>query len=158
MWCPFNFHISLLCITLSWKQHTIHGPNFPASPPDLIEVASLPLGTMYSLSPSELESLQMFWDKYLVMGFIHPSSFSHAALVLFIHKKDGSLHLCINFRGLNKIMKKDYYPLPHMLWATLRYTPNLSSSTHTKGNEWKMSFCTHYGSYEWLIMPLVCSA
>ena len=76
---------------------------------ELEEGASPPLGTPYSLSPSELESLQTFLDEHLAMGFICPSSSAHATLVLFIHKKNGSLSLCVNFRGLNKIMKKDHY-------------------------------------------------
>jgi len=38
-------------------------------------------------------------------------SLPHRALVLFIKKKDGSLRLCIDFHGLNKITKKDQYPL-----------------------------------------------
>ena len=46
------------------------------------------------------------------MGSIRPSSSTHAAPVLFVRKKDGSLCLCVDFRGLNKITKKDRYPLP----------------------------------------------
>ena len=70
------------------------------------------MGCTYSLSTSELESLQTFLDEHLANGFIHPSSSAHAAPVLFVHKKDGTLCLCIDFRGLNKITKKDCYPLP----------------------------------------------
>ena len=77
---------------------------------NLEEGTSPPISTTYSLSPSELESLRTFLDEHLTMGFICPSS-AHAALVLFVHKKDGSLRLCVDFRGLNKIMKKDHYPL-----------------------------------------------
>ena len=81
---------------------------------DLEEGASPPIGTTYSLSPSELESLRTFLDEHLTMGFIHPSSSAHAAPVLFVRKKDGSFHLCVDFRGLNKITKKDRYPLPRI--------------------------------------------
>ena len=79
---------------------------------NLKEGTSPPLGCTYSLSTSELESLWTFLDEHLANSFIWPSSSAHAALVLFIRKKDGILHLCIDFRGLNKIMKKDCYPLP----------------------------------------------
>ena len=36
----------------------------------------------------------------------------HGMPVLFIKKKDGFLQLCVDFHGLNKITKKDQYPLP----------------------------------------------
>jgi len=131
---------------------------------DLEEGTSPPLGTLYSLSPVELSALQTFIDKNLKTGFIHPTASSHAAPVLFVKKKDGSLRLCIDFRGLNKITKKDRYPLP--LISDL-----LDSPSHAKiyskidlwhayhlvriapGDEWKTAFRTHYGSYEWLVMP-----
>ena len=45
-------------------------------------------------------------------SFIRQSSSPHAAPVLVVQKKDGSLCLCVNFQGLNKITKKDQYPLP----------------------------------------------
>jgi len=79
---------------------------------ELEEGVPLPPGRLYSLSPIELETLQAFIDKNLRFGFIHPTSSSHAAPVLFVKKKDGSLRLCIDYRGLNKISKKDWYPLP----------------------------------------------
>ena len=46
------------------------------------------------------------------MDFIHLSHSLGGAPVLFICKKDGSLCLCIDSHSLNKIAKKDRYPLP----------------------------------------------
>ena len=51
-------------------------------------------------------------NKQLANGLIRPTHFLSGAPVLFIKKKDGSLGLCIDFQGLNKITKKDQYPLP----------------------------------------------
>ena len=81
---------------------------------NLEDGASLPLGTTYSLSSSELGSLRKCLDEHLAMDFICPSSSTHAAPVLFVYKKDSSLRLCIDFQGLNKITKKDRYPLPRI--------------------------------------------
>ena len=131
---------------------------------ELEEGASPPLSTMYSLSPSELESLWTFLDEHLAMSFICPPSSTHTAPVLFVHKKDGFLCLCVNFRGLNKIMKKDHYPLPcisdlldALSHAKIYTKLDLQHAYHlvhiAKGNEWKTSFCMRYGSYEWLVMP-----
>ena len=84
--------------------------------------------------------------------------------VLFVHKKDGSLCLCIDFRGLNKITKKDRYPLPHIsnhLDALSRMKVymklDLQHAYHlvciAEGDKWKTAFHTRYGSYEWHVMP-----
>ena len=64
---------------------------------DLEEGTSPPLGTLYSLSPLELEALHVFLEEHLASSFICPATSSHAAPVLFVCKKDGSLHLCIDF-------------------------------------------------------------
>jgi len=69
------------------------------------------LGPIYSLSASKQEALKEFIEENLNTGFIQPTSSPHSALVLFIKKKDGLLHLCVDFYRLNYISKKDHYPL-----------------------------------------------
>src|ERR1700679_3813160 len=66
---------------------------------------------MYSLSPSELEALRIFIDENLNNRFIRPSNSPHGAPILFVKKRSGELRLCIDYRGLNQISKKDRYPL-----------------------------------------------
>ena len=70
------------------------------------------LGSVYSLSQVELDALRKFLDENITIGFIRPSRSSHGAPVLFVRKKDGSFRLCVDFHGLNKVTKKDRYPLP----------------------------------------------
>jgi hypothetical protein len=123
-----------------------------------------PPGRIYSLSPSELQSLREFIDEHLALGFIRPSASPHGAPVLFVKKKDGSLRLCVDYRGLNKISRKDRYPLP--LISDLLDSPgkariytkiDLRHAYHLvrigEGDEWKTTFRTRYGSFEWLVMP-----
>jgi hypothetical protein len=69
--------------------------------------ASPPQPPIYSLSTSQLATLQEFLDEHLSMGYIQPTWSSHRAPILFVQKKDGSLWLCVNFRALNNITKKD---------------------------------------------------
>src|ERR1700731_3388018 len=76
-----------------------------------MEGAKPPPGAVYSLSQSELHKLCEFLDEHLRIGFICPSRSPHRAPVLFMRKKNGNLHLCVDFRGLNKVTKKDHYPL-----------------------------------------------
>ena len=94
----------------------------------------------------------------------HPSVNCIWQPVLFVKKKDGSLHLCVDFCGLNRIFKKDHYPLP--LISNLLDSPckawvyskiDLCHAYYlvciTNGDEWKTAFRTRYGSFEWSIMP-----
>jgi len=78
---------------------------------NLEEGAQPPVGPIYSLSASEQEALKEFIKENLNTGFIQPTSSSHGAPVLFVKKKDGSLHLCVNFHSLNHISKKNCYSL-----------------------------------------------
>ena len=131
---------------------------------ELEEGTSPPFGPIYSLSQSELKSLREFLDENLAMDFIRPSRSPGGAPVLFTRKKDGSLRLCVDFRGLNKITKKDRYPLPRI--SDLLDSPrkariyskiDLRHAYHLvrirEGDEWKTAFCTRYGSFEWRVMP-----
>ena len=131
---------------------------------NLEEGTSPPLGPIYSLSPAELTALHEFINEHLKSGFIHPTNSPYGALILFIKKKNGQLRLCVDFRGLNQIMKKDCYPPP--LIANLLDAPQKAhvytkiNLQHTyrliriaEGDEPKTAFWTHYGSYEWCVMP-----
>jgi len=136
----------------------------PHRPYDLkisLEEGAQPLVSLiYSLSASEQEALKEFIEKNLNTGFIRPISSPHGAPVLFVKKKDSSLHLCVDFRRLNRISKKDRYPLP--LISDLLNSPckarvyskiDLCHAYHlvciADGDEWKTAFRTRYGSFEW---------
>ena len=82
---------------------------------------------------------------------------------MFVKKKDGSLHLCVNFCGLNCISKKDCYSLllisnlldsPRKAWVyskiDLCYAYHLAHIAN--GDEWKTTFKTCYRSFEWSII------
>ena len=130
----------------------------------LEEGATPPLGPIYSLSKIELDTLRDYIEENLRSGFIRPSNSPCGAPVLFVKKKDGSLRLCVDYRGLNKITRKDRYPLP--LVSDLLDAPR-KARIYTKidlrhaynlvriapGDEWKTAFRTRYGSFEWLVMP-----
>jgi len=131
---------------------------------DLEDGAEPPLGRMYSLSQTEVQALREFLDENLRIGFIRPSKAGHGAPILFVKKKDGSLRLCVDFRGLNRLTKKDRYPLP--LISDLLDAPgkariytkiDLRHAYHlvriAEGDEAKTTFRTRYGSSEWLVIP-----
>ena len=126
---------------------------------NLEEGAQPPVGPIYSLLASKQEALKEFIKENFNMVFIQPTSSPHGALVLFIKKKDGSLHLCVNFCSLNHISKKNHYPLslisdlldsPHKVWVysniDLHYAYYLAHIAN--GDEWKTAFRTRYRSFE----------
>jgi hypothetical protein len=45
-------------------------------------------------------------------GFIRASNSPAASPVLFAKKQGGGLRLCVDYRALNALTKKDRYPLP----------------------------------------------
>jgi hypothetical protein len=73
-----------------------------------------PWGPVYSLSEVELKVLREYLEKMLRLGKIRPSKSPAGAPILFVKKKDGSLRLCVDYRGLNRVSIKNRYPLPLM--------------------------------------------
>ena len=78
-----------------------------------MEADAMPnIGKLYNMSGPELKVLKDYIDDMLGKGFICASSSPAGAPVLFVKKKDGSLQLCVDYRALNKLTIKNWYPLP----------------------------------------------
>lgn len=125
---------------------------------------SPPFGPIYSLSQDELEVLSEYLKKNLANGFIQPSSSPAAAPILFVKKKDGSLRLCVDYRGLNKITAPCRYPLPlinemmdRLASARVFTKLDIRNAYHririAPGEEWKTSFRCRYGQFEYRVLP-----
>jgi hypothetical protein len=124
----------------------------------------VPWGPLYNMSRDELLVLRKTLTEYLDKGFIRVSNSPAAAPVLFVRKPGGGLRFCVDYRGLNKITRKDRYPLP-LIYETLRNIGKAKWFTKVdviaafhklriaKGDEWKTAFRTRYGLYEWLVTP-----
>ncbi|KAL4323312.1 hypothetical protein GQ457_11G027170 [Hibiscus cannabinus] len=102
-------------------------------------------------------------QELLDRGFIRPSSLPWGTPILFV-KKDGSLHLCIDYQKLNKLTVKNKYPLPRIddlfdqFWgATFFSKIDLRSGYYQlRVKDYdvaKIAICTRYGHYEFLVMP-----
>ena len=129
-----------------------------------IEGGQPPWGPLYNLSCSELATLRDYIKTNLEKGFIRPSKSSAGAPVLFVKKKDGTLRLCVDYRALNKLSKKNRYPLPLIsealdrLAGAAQYTKLDIRSAYNlirikEGDEWKTAFRTRYGHYKYQVMP-----
>ena len=73
---------------------------------------ALPKSRVYSLSPKKLEALQKYLKENLKKGFISPSNAPFASPILFVVKPNGQLRLCVDYRKLNAITKRNTYPIP----------------------------------------------
>ncbi|SAL96256.1 hypothetical protein [Absidia glauca] len=130
----------------------------------LVEGTQPPFGPIYSLSRDELTELSNYITANLKNGFIRQSTSPAGAPIMFVKKKDGSLRLCVDYRGLNKITIKNRYPLPLInemidrLSSSSIFTKlDIRNAYHrvriAKGDEWKTAFRTRYGHFEYLVMP-----
>ena len=71
-----------------------------------------PYGPIYPLSTPKLQVLREYLHDNLAKEFIQHSTLSAGTPILFVKKKDGSLQLCVDYRRLNLLTKKNWYPLP----------------------------------------------
>jgi hypothetical protein len=116
------------------------------------------------MSAVELDTLRAYLDEMLAKGFIRTSTSPGGAPVLFAKKKDGSLRLCVDYRKLNSVTRKNRYPLPLIsnlidrLQSAKIYTKfdlraGFNNIRIAPGDEWKTAFRTRYGAFEYLVMP-----
>ncbi|MCO5613504.1 hypothetical protein L7F22_067781 [Adiantum nelumboides] len=65
----------------------------------------------YKMSLPKAIELKEQLMQLIKQGFIRPSTSPWDASILFQKKKDGSLRLCIDYRGLNQVTVKNKYPI-----------------------------------------------
>lgn len=123
-----------------------------------------PWGPLYNMSREELLVLRRTLVENLDKGFIRVSNSPAAAPVLFVKKPGGGLRFCVDYRALNKLTRKDRYPIP-LIYETLRNVSRAKWFTKLdviaafnklrirEGDEWLTAFRTRYGLFEWLVTP-----
>jgi hypothetical protein len=126
--------------------------------------AEPPYGPLYSMTRDELLVVKKMLNEYLDKGFIRVSNSPAAAPILLVRKPGGGLRFCCDYRALNKITKKDRYPLP-LIHETLERISRAQWFTKldviaafhkiriAEGQEWLTAFRTRFGLYEWLVTP-----
>jgi hypothetical protein len=67
---------------------------------------------VYPLAPNEQSKMDAFIHENLSSGRIRPSKSPMVSPVFFIKKKDGTLRLVQDYRALNALTIKNWYPLP----------------------------------------------
>jgi hypothetical protein len=111
------------------------------------------------MTQEELKVLKEYIKENLTKGCIQASSSPAGVPVLFVKKSDGSLGLCVDYRGFNKITIKNRYPLRLIretldrlakakCYNKLDIQCGYNQIRMAKGEEWKTAFWTQYGLLE----------
>jgi hypothetical protein len=69
-------------------------------------------GLIYNLLEEELKVLKDYLEKMLRLKIIRRSTSPIAAPLLFVGKKDATLRLYVDYRGLNAVTILNRYPIP----------------------------------------------
>ena len=68
----------------------------------------------YPISPARRDIIHAKVDEMLSEGIIEPSNSLWASPIVLVKKPSGDFRLCVDFRKVNLVTKRDSYPLPYM--------------------------------------------
>ena len=119
---------------------------------------------LYRTGPKEREAQNTQIKDMLESGVIRPFKSPWASPIIMVKKKDNTLRFCIDYRKLNKITKKDVYPLPRIddslnaLGGRIIYTTlDCSSGYHqirmNESDKEKTAYISSERLYEFNVMP-----
>ncbi|KAI1000212.1 hypothetical protein K3495_g7982 [Podosphaera aphanis] len=125
---------------------------------------ALKYSPLYKMSLEELETAISWITDNLNKGFIEPSQSPFAAPILFVRKANGSLRLCIDFRTLNALKRKDRYPLllidetlARLAGAKIFTKLDIRQAFHRihmdPSSEEYTTFRTRYSAYKCKVLP-----
>jgi hypothetical protein len=109
---------------------------------------------VYNMMPLEREELDRLLDENLASKRIRLLKLPYTTPCFFIPKKDKSLHLCQDYRKLNKVSVKDKTPLPLIskvldqlkdakYFNKLDIIWGYNNVWIKEGDEWKVAFLTN---------------
>jgi transposase InsO family protein len=115
-------------------------------------------------SPMDLEKIKTFVDEAIKNGIIQESESPWSAPIVLAAKPNGGTRVCVDYRALNKITKKDAYPLPRIdesfsqfhgarFFTTFDLLSGYWQIAMDDASREKTAFSTRYGHYEWLVLP-----
>ena len=131
---------------------------------DLTPNHTIPKRKLYRQTHDELLEIKRQLTEYIHSGQISPTTSPFGAPILLVKKKDGTMRMCVDYRGLNDITIKNTFPIPRiddlhdrLAHATIFTKLDLFSGYHQipvhPPDRHKTAFITRYGTYEFNVMP-----
>ena len=131
---------------------------------DFIQGSSLPNRSPYRTNPEEAKEIQKQVNDLLEKGWVQHSMSPCAMHVILVPKKHGTWRMCIDCRAINNITIKYRHPIPRLddlldelhgatTFSKIDFKSGYNQIRIKEGDEWKTSFKTKFGLYEWLVIP-----
>jgi hypothetical protein len=121
-------------------------------------------------NPAKREAASQTINDLLDKGIVENSESPFASGIVLVLKKDGSYRMCIDFRKLNQITKKDAYPIPRIddalnqlgearFFSSLDLTSGFWQVPLREQDKEKTAFSTQEGHFQFTRMPFgLCNA
>src|SRR5579871_776441 len=115
-------------------------------------------------SPLDLAKIKEFIDENLANGVISESKSPWSFPIVLAAKPNGGTHVCVDYRALNRITRKDAHSLPRIDESLIKFA-GMTQFSHIdlRSGYWqillrlaareKTAFSTRYGHYEFNVIP-----
>jgi hypothetical protein len=162
-------HADMHCVLIEFRDlFTV--PN--QLPPSRVYVHYIPLlpgvvpvnSRPYRYSPFHKDEIERQVNALLEAGLITPSVSPFSYPVLLVKKKDGSWRFCVDYRKLNDMTVKNRFPMSLVeeildelasthFFTSLELTAEYHQIRMGETDEFKTTFKTHQGHYQFRVMP-----
>lgn len=122
------------------------------------------------LTPPEHQLIEQFVEEGLDQGIIEKTDSPWSSPLLLVKKQDGSTRVCVDYRALNKVTRKNAYPLPKIdetyqflsgskVFSTVDLKSGFWQTQMADEDKEKTAFTCRQGHFQWRVMPFgLCNA